>query len=69
MNGWTIVESVLRALAAVAPAATRALLGGQTVEEALEQAREAADAVPVTGDGWAADDAAQDARVRAEGEE
>jgi hypothetical protein len=68
MNGWTIVESVLRALAAVAPEATRALLGGQTVDEALDEARRAVDDVPVTDDEWAADDAAQDARIRAEGE-
>lgn len=65
-----IVELVLRGLAAVAPHVAEALTGGQTVDEALAAAREAAQGVPaVSGpDGqWAAEDEAQDERVRGEG--
>ena len=42
-----IVETSLNLLARVAPDVVRALLGGQTVEEAIAQARATAQDVPV----------------------
>lgn len=69
MTAVSIVESALRIVAAVAPGVLAAVTAQESDEEAIARALEAAKALPVrTGPGgrWAAEDAAQDARVRGE---
>lgn len=63
-----IIGAALRALASIAPAVAAAITGGQSVDEALEAAYNAAHDVPVTKERWSRDDAEQDARIRSEAE-
>lgn len=64
-----IVAAGLRGLAESWPTVAAAFAGGQTVEESIAAAKAAAKAIPQhagpTGT-WAGEDAAQDARIRAE---
>jgi hypothetical protein len=63
-GAWiTIVEAVLRAGAALWPAAAAALTGGRSVDEAISAARAAVQAIPARPAGTALD--AHEARVRA----
>jgi ribosomal protein L16/L10AE len=61
-----ILDSVLRIAAATAPSVVSALTGGQTVDEAIEAARVAAEKLPVrTGPSgqWTRDLAERKARI------